>query len=183
MQSSAPPLSKAPKGYSRTQQQVFTPEQLQLFQGMFGNVSPDSFLGKLAGGDQSQFDQLEAPAKRQFAEAQGGIASRFSGGTGQGSLGQRRGSGFQLAQNQGASDFAQKLQADRMGLQQNAIKDLMTMSGQLLGQRPYEQELTQNAPKSGGFGGFLSNLGGQAAGAYVGNYAGAAGKVAGKGIG
>lgn len=129
-----------PKGYERGQLQQFTPEQMQLFKQMFGNLGPDSFLAKLAGGDQSMFEQLEAPAMRQFQGLQGQLASRFSGmGTGA-----RNSSGFQNTANQATSDFAQQLQSQRMGLQNQAIRDLMGMSNQLLGQRPTEQFL---APK------------------------------------
>lgn len=124
-----------PKGYERGQLQNFTPEQMQLFQQMFGNLGPNSFLSKLAGGDESMFEQLEAPAMRQFQGLQGQLASRFSGmGTGA-----RRSSGFQNTANQATSDFAEQLQSQRMGLQNQAIRDLMGMSNQLLGQKPYEQ--------------------------------------------
>lgn len=151
MQSSAPPLAKAPRGYTNRQQQQFTPEQLKLFQGLFSHVGPESYLGKLAGGDESQFDQIEAPALRQFSGLQGNIASRFSGA----GIGGRNSSGFQNEMSGAASDFAQQLQSQRQGLQQNAIRDLMGMSSQLLGQRPYEQSLVQKP--SSGFGNFLNS--------------------------
>lgn len=126
-----------PKGTRQGQIQQFTPEQMQLFQQLFGQLGPESFLGKLAGGDQSMFEQLEAPAMRQFQGLQGQTASRFSGmGTGA-----RHSSGFQNTANQQTSDFAQALQSQRMGLQNQAIQDLMGLGNQLLGQRPYEQFL------------------------------------------
>lgn len=126
-------------GYRQVQTPNFTPEQMGLFQRMFSNVSPDSFTGRLAAGDQSQFEQLEAPALKQFGQLQGGLASRFSGqGGGQGPLSSRRSSGFQNTQNQAASDFAQQLQSNRLGIQQQAIQSLDEMSHRLLQQRPYE---------------------------------------------
>jgi hypothetical protein len=115
-------VGKAQGGYKPAQMQQFTPDQMQLFQQMFGQVSPDSYLSKLAGGDESMFNQIEAPAMRQFQGLQGNIASRFSG---MGSGGARRSSGFQNTMNQASSDFASDLQSQRMGLQRNAIKDLM----------------------------------------------------------
>ena len=159
---------KIPKGYQKGQLGQFTPEQMQLFKSMFGQLGPDSFLSQLAGGDEGMFDQLEAPALRQFGELQGGIASRFSGmGTGA-----RKSSGFQNTMNSAAGDFAQQLQSQRMSLQRNALQDLMGMSNQLLQQRPYEQFLT---PKKTPFwqslltsgvgglaGGFGTGFGGQA---------------------
>lgn len=127
--------NKIPKGYEMGQYQKFTPEMMDLWKQMFGQLGPDSYLGRLAGGDQSMFEELEAPAMRQFQGIQGQLASRFSGA----GMGGRRSSGFQSTTNQAASDFAQQLQSQRMGLRNQAIKDLMGMSNQLLGQNPYEQ--------------------------------------------
>lgn len=140
---------KVPRGYKAGKIQQFTPEQIDLFQQMFGHLGPDSYLSRLASGDQSQFDEMEAPALRQFNELQGGLASRFSG---MGGMGARHSSGFQNASNQAASDFAQQLQGQRLGLRNQALKDLMSMSTQLLGQRPYERTITEK-PKS-----FLESL-------------------------
>lgn len=136
--------NKIPSGYKMGQIQQFTPEQMQLFGQLFANVSPESFTGRLAGGEQEMFNQIEAPALKQFAGLQGGLASRFSG-MGQGA---RRSSGFQNTMNQATSDFAQQLQAQRLGLQQQAIKDLMEMSGNLLSQSPYHQFLIKKEEKT-----------------------------------
>lgn len=127
-----------PKGYKYAQLGQFTPEQQQLFQRLFGQVGPDSFLSRLAGGDQSQFEQLEAPALQQFNALQGNLASRFSGA----GLGGRHSSGFQQASNQATSDFAQQLQAQRLGLQRQALFDMQNISHSLLGERPYQQFLS-----------------------------------------
>lgn len=134
--------SKIPKGYKLGQIQQFTPEQMQLFQQMFGQVGPESFLGKLAGGDQAAFADVERPALQQFAGLQGQLASRFSGA----GLGGRHSSGFQNAQTSAAQQFAQQLQGQRMDLQRQAISDLQRMQGELLAQRPYEQFLTEKGP-------------------------------------
>ncbi len=133
--------NKVPKGYSLGQLDQFTPEQHNLFQQMFGQLGPDSFLSKLAGGDEDTFNQIEGPALKQFSGLQGNLASRFSG---MGS-GARRSSGFQNTSNQAASDFAQQLQANRTGLQQQATRDLMGFGNELLNQRPYEQTLTKKS--------------------------------------
>lgn len=128
------PMGPKVSGYEQLQVPSFSPEQMQLFKSLFSQVSPTSHLGKLAGGDQSYFGQLEAPALRQFGELQGNIASRFSG---MGS-GARRSSGFQNTINSAGIDLAERLQSQRLGLQQQAIRDLMGLSNQLLSQRPYE---------------------------------------------
>jgi len=130
-------VGKTRKGYTPVSQQQFTPEQMGLLQRMFGQVGPDSYLSKLAGGDESTFNQIEAPALRQFSGLQGNIASRFSGM----GAGAQRSSGFKNTMNQASSDFASDLQAQRQGLQRSAIRDLHEMSTNLLGQRPYETGL------------------------------------------
>ncbi len=134
-----PMQQSIPKGYQTGSLAQFTPEQLNLFKSLFSQTGPQSFLGRLAGGDQSQFAEMEAPAFRQFGQLQGNIASRFSG---MGS-GARRSSGFQNAMTGASTDLAERLQSQRMGLQQQAIRDLFGMSNQLLSQRPYEQFLTE----------------------------------------
>lgn len=132
---------KIPSGYKKGTLQQFTPQQMQLFQQLFSNVGPESYLSRLAGGDQSLFEEIEAPAMRQFNQLQGQNASRFSGM----GLGARRGSGFQNAQNQATSDFAQDLQSRRQELQRQAIQDLMGLSSNLLNQRPYENQLVKKS--------------------------------------
>lgn len=137
-----------PKGYSQGQLQKFTPEQMQLFQQLFSHLSPESFTSKLASGDQSSFDQMEAPAMRQFQGLQGQLASRFSG---MGSFGARKSSGFQNTANQAASDFATDVQSRRHDFQRQAIQDLMDMGSELLGQRPTEKFLAEKPQKKKSF--------------------------------
>lgn len=137
--------NKIPSGYKQGRLQNFTPEQMQLFQSLFSNVAPGSYLSKLAGGDEELFNQMEQPAMRQFQGLQGQLASRFSG-MGQGG---RHSSGFQNTATAAASNFAQDLQSRRQDLQRQAIMDLMGLSEHLLGERPYEQFLV---PKQKSFG-------------------------------
>jgi len=163
-----------PKGYRGGQLQQFSPEQMRLFQSLFSHVGPDSFLSKLGMGDEETFNQMEAPALRQFSGLQGNIASRFSGM----GMGARKSSGFQNTMNQAASDFAQDLASKRADLQRQAILDLMGISNSLLGQRPQEKFLFEKQKKSsGGFGGAigagLGGLGGFLAGGPAGGLAGA----------
>lgn len=163
--------NKVPTGYKLGQLQQFTPEQNQLFSQLFGLVGPQSYTSRLAGGDESLFNEMEAPALRQFGELQGQLASRFSGM----GMGARKGSGFNIAMNQAASDFAQDLASKRQALQRQAILDLMGLSNSLLSQRPYEQFLYEKQKKDkglfGGFGGIggavLGGIGGLLAGSPV----------------
>ena len=158
---------KVPEGYKAGGLQQFTPEQMQLFQQSFGHVSPDSYTARLAGGDQGVFDQMEAPALRQFNEIQGNMASRFSGMGG----GARRSSGFQNAGNQAASNFAQQLQSQRQGLQRQALQDLFSMSSDLMGQKPYERFLTKQ-PQGTSWASTIGSLGGFIPGAATSAFGG-----------
>jgi len=175
------PNDKIPKGYRAGQMQQFTPEQMELLQQMMDQVGPGSYLGRLAGGDQSMFEEMEAPAMKQFQGLQGDIASRFSG---QG-MGGRHGSGFSNTMNQATSDFAQNLQSQRMNMRNQAIQSLMGMSNNLLGQRPYEKFMTKkDQSQGGGWPAIAGGILGGAGGAYFGGPQGAmAGANAGYNVG
>jgi hypothetical protein len=135
--------NKIPKGYSQGRIQQFDPQQMELYKQLFGHLGPESYTARLAGGDQKLFEEMEAPALRQFSGQLGGLASRFS----QGGLGARKSTGFQNASTAAASNFAQDLQSQRQGLQRQALQDLMGFSNQLLGQRPQENFLVpKNKP-------------------------------------
>jgi len=161
---------KLPHGYEAGQLQQFTPEQMSLFESLFPYLSEDSDLARMAGGDQSMFEEMEAPAMRQFAGLQGNIASRFSGM----GMGGRRSSGFQNTMGQAGSDFASDLQSKRQGLQRQALQDLMGLSSNLMNQKPYERFLSEK-PKSfwEKLAGGTLRAGGTAAGAYFGGPQGA----------
>jgi hypothetical protein len=179
--------SRSPQvgGHNVQRVQNYTPQQMQLHERGFENVAPGSYTARLAAGDQSLFNEMEAPAMRQFGEMQGENASRFSGM----GMGARRGSGFQNFQNQATSNFAQDLQSRRQELQRNAIQDMMSMSNQILSQRPYENILVEpnkkksfwqkliggGAPIVGGIaGGVLGGPAGAMAGFQAGNAVGQA---------
>ncbi len=134
---------KVPKGYKLGQVQQYTPEQMELYNQQFGQVGPDSYLSRLAGGDESLYAEQEAPALRQFNELQGNTASRFSGA----GMGARRSSGFQNQSTAAASNFAQELQSKRQDLQRQALNDLMGYSNQILAQRPYDRQIYQKEEK------------------------------------
>lgn len=156
--------NKIPSGYKQGTMQNFTPEQMKLFKQLFSNLGPDSYLARLAAGEEGIFDEIEAPAFRQFGELQGDISSRFSGM----GMGGRHGSGFQNEMNTAASNFAQDLQAQRMGLRNQALKDLMGMSSDLLGQRPQENFLVQKQQKKSGWGGAIGAGAGALGASYFG---------------
>lgn len=160
-------MNKIPKGYQLGQLQQFDPQQMSLYNRSFNSVSPDSYLSRLAAGDQGLFDEMEAPDHRQFAELLGGLSSRFSGmGTGG-----RHSSGFKNASTAAASNFSQDLASRRQMLMQQAIKDLHGMTNDLLGLRPMDQFLVQKPQKennwSAGFGNSIGQgLGGLLSGLF-----------------
>ncbi len=159
----------------------FTPQQMKLHEGMFDQVGPDSYLSRLAGGDEDLFAEMEAPALRQFSGLQGNLASRFSfGGGGRGAMSSRHSSGFQNTMGAEASNFAQDLQSKRQGLQRQAIMDLSGLQNDLLGQNPWHTELEARKPKQSWWqkaapwagaavGGITGGPGGALAGYQMGN--------------
>lgn len=155
---------QVPEGYELGQIQQFTPKQMGLLNQSIKDVGPDSYLSKLAGGDQDTFNQMEAPAMRQFQGTLGGIASRFSG---QG-MGSRKSSGFQNTTTSAASNFAQDLQAQRQSLQRQAVMDLQGIRSNLMGQRPYERTISEKPAEwwEGPLTGFATGAG-QAAGKFA----------------
>ncbi len=179
---------KIPSGFRVGQIQQYGPEQMDLFKQLFSHVGPDSFLSKLGMGDEETFNEIEAPAHRQFNEKIGGLASRFSG-MGSGGFGSRKSSGFQNQATSAASNFAQDLASQRQGLQQQALKDLMGMSESLLGQRPNNRFLIdkyagQQGQQGGGLAGAASGAGsGAALGSFAGPWGTAAGALAGGALG
>lgn len=159
--------NKIPKGYKLGQIQQYTPAQMQEFERRAQELSSDSPLRRLGQGDQAAIDEFEAPALRQFNQIQGNIASRFSGGSGAGSLGQRNSSAFQNANTQAASSFAQDLAGRRQDLMRQAREELRASSNDLLSARPYENMLIEKQQNNGWAQAAGTALGG-AAGLYFG---------------
>lgn len=164
-------------GYRQISMPRLTPEQQQLFSQVMGASGPGILggignLSQMAGGGSPEFwEQLEAPAHRQFGQAIGGIGSRFSQ-LAPGAMSAQRSSGFQNALTGAAGDFASQLQSQRMGMQQSAIQQLLGLYGNLIGtqqfdtrllpkKKPFWQELLGSlAPGLGQFGGSFGGLSG-----------------------
>lgn len=153
---------RIPSGYRKFSLNQYTPEQTDLYSQLFPHLGKDSYLSKLASGDQSAFADIEAPALRQFNELQGGLASRFSGM----GLGGRNSSGFRNTSSAAAQDFASQLQSQRQGLQRQALQDLMGYSESLLNQRPYDQGFAKKRQKQSSGWGSLAGAGIGAAGGF-----------------
>lgn len=156
---------KTPKGYRTGQLSNYDQQQTGLYNQQYAHVDPNSYLSRLAMGDESAFAESEAPAMRQFQGLLGQLGSRFSGM----GMGSRKGSGFNLSASQAGSDFAQDLASKRQQMRIDAINNLMGLSNQLLSQRPYERFMVKKQQDQGfNWGG----LGGAALGGVGGFFAG-----------
>ncbi len=129
-----------PMGMNNYAINQYTPEQESVFGGQFQQLQKGSYLDRLAQGDEQLYSEMEAPQFRKYNAQQGQLASYFSG---QG-MGGRKSSGFQNAANQSSIDFAQELQKNRSEMRNNAIKNLMGLSDQVLNQRPQERGFSEN---------------------------------------
>jgi hypothetical protein len=155
------------------------PRIQQLFEMLMSGMEPGlkgglDFTSKLAqGGDENMWQTLEAPAHREFQQNQSQLASRFSGM----GMGGRRSSGFNNASSEMNTDLAERLQANRIGLQRSAVHDLLGMSQSLLGtnlgdsmlipkKKPWWQDLLGGA--SGGVGSGLGQFGALGLGKWAG---------------
>jgi hypothetical protein len=98
-------------------------------------------------------------------------------------MGARHSSGFKNTMNQAGADFAEALQGNRLGLQSNAIQQMMQMAQMLLGQRPYEQFLFDKKKKNSWLGGALPFIGAAAGGGLGFMGGGPAGALAGAKLG
>jgi len=143
-------------GYNLRNIPQYGPQQMQLFERLLGSLLGGGgleggvdFLSRLAGGDESMFEELEAPAYASFQKTLGDLGSRFAG------LGALDSSGFQQATSGAASELAQNLQAQRLGLQSGAIERLLGLSDRALQARPYETYLEAKPDWLGGLGKLL----------------------------
>ncbi len=150
-------------GYKQINMPTMNANQQQLTQMLHGLLGGSSGglaqglqqSGRMAAGDQSQFEQMEAPAMRQFNELLGGLGSRFSG---MGS-GARNSSGFQNTMGEAGASLAEKLSSKRMDYQQQALAQLLGLSESLLGRSTFNSALI---PKKKSF--FSELMGGMSGG-------------------
>jgi hypothetical protein len=145
-------------GHKYAQLPTMSPEQSSFFKALLGQVQPGAlqgtdFLSRLAGGDEDLYSQLEKPAFTAFNQAGAQLGSRFSGL----GMGAQNSSGFQNSLAGAAGELGERLASQRMGLQQNAIAELLGLSKSLLGESTFQNFLVPPRQKSPGF---LDSLGG-----------------------
>lgn len=142
-------------GYKTRRIPNFTPEQMNLLNQLLSGVSGGigGGLGQLAGlasGDVSSFAPYEQNALNQFnQQIIPGIAQRF------GNQGTLNSSLFANAASGAGANLASMLGARRQQIQYQAIRDLLGLGENLLGQRPYENVLepTNDFDVGGAIGG------------------------------
>jgi len=152
------------RGYKTKMLPTMSPEQRGLYDQLYGSVRPAlgpavNQLAQTAQGSPQQFEALEAPAMRQFKEQ---LIPRLA--EQQTSRGGGRSSGFLNRLEQASGRFAQDLQSQRMGLQQNALAQLLGLGQNLMStqtQQPYFQQRRSSLFKEGlgRFAGQLPGLG------------------------
>ncbi len=148
--------NQAISGYKTQQLPTMTPQMMQLFQSLLGGSGGGanaglSHLSGLASGNQSSFEEQEAPAYAAFNKSLGQIGSKFS------QFGAQDSSAFQNAVSGAGGQLAQNLQGQRSDIRNNAIKDLLGFSNQLLGKQPFENFL-QKEDEGFDFGGLLGQV-------------------------
>lgn len=137
-----------PKGYEKFKTKQYEPEQLDIWKQIYKNLGRESYLQRLAGGDEELFEEMEEPAWRKFSEAQGQIGSRYSQ-LAPGAMSAQRGSGFKQRQGALGREFAENLTARRQELKSKAMEDLMKFSEMFLQQKPFERGLAAKPKKEG----------------------------------
>ena len=140
-------IPRAPTGYNMVQLPRMSTQQMQRQQERLGQLGPQAgmaqdLLSKLALGDESAYSKMEAPALRAFQEK---IIPQLSEQFGSG--GMLRSSAFANAAAGAGTDLAERLGAQRAGIQQNALKNLLGLEQSLLSQSPYEFGLAQKPEK------------------------------------
>ena len=148
--------------------------------GAFGQSA--DYYRDLLGNDSQDFNDFAAPQLRQYnEEIVPGLSEQFAG-MGSGGLSS---SGFNLAQQQGGVDLAERLGQIRSNLRQSAAQGLSNI-GQL-GLQPYSQMTTTRQPTQGllaaaapGVGQGLGMAAGGGLGGFMGNWFGGQGNKVGQ---
>lgn len=162
--------------YQQLQVSTKDPRAMELYGQVAQSLRPHlggavQELGQLAaGGTPEQWQQLEAPALRQYQQLVGGIGARYSGL----GMGAQKSSAFQNELSGTAADLAERLQGQRLGLQQNALNQLLSLYQSLIGTDTFD---TMFLPKKKPF--WQEFLGGMAPG--IGQGLGTAGSLWGMG--
>jgi hypothetical protein len=147
------------KGAQEKTRQIYEPQQEALLNQILGSLSSPMGSGiqnlqNILGGDQSSFDDFQRPARRGFEqEILPSIAERFTSSFGEGS---DRSSAFGQALGTAGRELEEDLFSKRMGMQSDAMSQLMQLLGPAISPRKYQYTVDRQP-------GFLENVGASAA--------------------
>lgn len=172
-------MSRTP--YEQLQVPTKDPRQMELYQQVASALGPHlrgsvEGMGQMAaGGTPEQWAQLEAPAMRQYQQAIGGIGARYSGL----GMGTQKSSAFQNELTGSAADLAERLQGNRMSLQQNAQRQLLELYKHLMSTDTFENLFMEKERRNPWGGLFSGATSGATAGSAFGPWGLAAGALLG----
>jgi hypothetical protein len=147
------------KGERTETRPIYSPQQEALLDTALGGLQQQLPLGlqnlrNILGGDEGTFEAFSAPARRQFEQRTlPTIAERFTGSLGEGA---QRSSAFGQALGQAGKELEEDIFSQRLGLQQGALGQLLSLLGPALSPRQFEFTVPRRP-------GFLENLLGSAA--------------------
>jgi len=142
------------KGAKTKTKPIFNPQQEAILNQLLGGLQqqlPQGLqnLQNILGGGEEDFAAFERPARRGFEqETLPTIAERFTGAFGPGS---QRSSAFGQALGTAGRELEENLLAKRMGLQTDALSQLMSMLGPATSPRQYQYQQPRRT-------GFLESL-------------------------
>lgn len=148
------------RGEKMEQLPTMTSEQQQLLSQLLEGLGGPMGMGlqnimQILSGEPEALEAFQAPAMRQFEEEiVPGIAERFTGLGG----GAQRSSAFQQALGGAGAGLAERLSAQRAGLQQGAMGQLGGLLGMGMGARPFGYQQTPGTP--GFLGAMAPGMGG-----------------------
>lgn len=153
---------------------IYNPQQESLLNQILGSLlsplgSGVQNLQNILGGDQASLDAFQRPARRDFEQQTlPTIAERFTGQFGEGS---QRSSAFGQSLGTAGRELEENLSSQRIGMQGNALSQLMQLLGPATSPRQYEYT-TPGSP--GALQELLSSIAGGAGGAIGAGIPGAA---------
>ncbi len=161
-------VPQSPSGYNLVQLPKYSPQQMERSQARLGQLGESAgrgtdLLSKLALGDDSSYNDLAAPALRDFRErALPEIAQRFQGTGGLNS------SSFANAATSAGTDLTERLSAQRAIIQDRSLSNLLNLEQSLLQNSPYDHYYQPNQNKRSLWESLRGPLVGAAGGALTG---------------
>jgi len=134
---------------------IYEPEQENLLNQILGSLTGQLPMGlqnlqNILGGGEEHFAAFERPARRAFEQQTlPTIAERFTGTFGEGS---QRSSAFGQALGTAGRELEENLMASRLGMQGDALSQLLGLIGPSISPRKYQYTLPRQP-------GFLENAG------------------------